>query len=294
MNNEQQSFTTIILGDIESYIYLCMKLRSRGFWSFRGQRSEKWSLGPHVFDEKELDDLEKDEISSLEAKYQKKTRENLSIFRRYFIESPEFQFLQTRNNEWEWLFYAQHYGLKTPLLDWTSNPLVALYFAVENTISSRDVHESCGAVWALSVSDRRFIGIDLNSDPPDKLITESWAMVNPPPLIGVVPRLVRQSGKFTYHREPHAIEDSLQAEDVLYKIVLYDHYQNTNPAERIRTQLAVMNIHHASLFPEPDNVTKYLNTQWRTIALKERQNEMAIIDNRPNPKYIDAIDKLNI
>ncbi|HRL52640.1 FRG domain-containing protein [Diaphorobacter sp. C33] len=53
---------------------------------------------------------------------------------------------------WEELAIAQHHGLPTRFMDWTTNPLVALYFAVRNT-SGRSADS---AVYALISNPKRY------------------------------------------------------------------------------------------------------------------------------------------
>jgi hypothetical protein len=64
------------------------------------------------------------------------------------------RFVDRPQTDLEWLVLAQHYGVPTALLDWTTNPLVALYFACQpaadpfgNTLDGAVVTIDKGALW---------------------------------------------------------------------------------------------------------------------------------------------------
>jgi hypothetical protein len=89
-------------------------------------------------------------------------------------------------DEAEWLVIAQHYGLPTRLLDWTTNPLKALLFAVDDKKDQSD-----GAVWALTSSGSHEYGVDMKSDS---------IQLFPPPSLD--PRVVAQESYFALFPYP--------------------------------------------------------------------------------------------
>ncbi|CAN7469886.1 FRG domain-containing protein [Pararhizobium sp. LjRoot238] len=67
--------------------------------------------------------------------------------------SPPFV-QQSFEDEWERMFYMQHYGIPTRLLDWTESPFVALYFALTTCARGKSNKPSDNvAIWMLDPSE---------------------------------------------------------------------------------------------------------------------------------------------
>lgn len=92
-------------------------------------------------------------------------------------------------NPFEWLGLAQHYGVATALLDWTFNPLIALYFACDEGRTTRD-----GCVWMLDTSHCEQFTHTLMVNPFDERARPAFL-----PVLGANLRAKSQFGAMTLH-----------------------------------------------------------------------------------------------
>lgn len=109
---------------------------------FRGSGKKSYCLSPSIHRHSSISKPE--EIIELEEKIMNRFNQRSVPF----LSKP-----LDKKNDWEVLFFMQHYGIPTRLLDWTENPFIALYFALTSApykvLSGKREYEEDASIWVL-------------------------------------------------------------------------------------------------------------------------------------------------
>jgi len=233
-------FLTLI--KIESVADLMKQVNSGGTgdsW-FRGHIDDAWTLRPSVFRDRGWLEAEADMIKR-------------------FRQAVTSRIRCQPSNDWGWVCLAQHHGVPTRLLDWSENPLIGLYFAVEFDESDRGAVD--GKLFSL---DPDLLNADTAGRPTgvlllgqdtllDEYLPSFDSKMKQGGLAVVAPqsfdRITAQSGVFTVtHRLdpfdlgkscPHAIEEFIVPQTA---------------KSRLRNELERLNITAATVYPDLEHI----------------------------------------
>ena len=200
-------------------------------WVFRGEASGDNPLRPGAGRLGRSADGERDEALSEEDE-----RAALTRFKNDAL--PHVSITPRIDRDLEWLAIAQHYGMKTRLLDWTESLLIAAFFAVESSRSTR------GVIYGVK-------GLPIIDSTVDPFTVDDVCVYRPS---RIAPRIAPQWSVFTIHPRP---SEDFRSSGRVRKWVIH----GRETCRRIKLILDFCGINYASIFPDLEGLARHI--YWR-------------------------------
>ena len=193
-----------------------------GGWFYRGQADVTWELIPKAYREPYSKDFD--------FKY--------NMWIKQAIRFQELNF----ENEFECMAIAQHHGFPTKLLDWSSNILVAAFFACSDQLSEDARLTAFFPTWYVT-----------NPEIKEFKDYDDVVAYQPPP---IADRIRAQLGNFTYHpTDDSIIENSIfppTKQDTLHEWVIPAKSKAT-----ILKSLDRLGVNFKNIYPDIDGLSKH-------------------------------------
>jgi len=251
MTEQNPHRSTITLSDLSDVVFAAREtitLFEETTW-WRGHANAEWRLEAQVY-RKNPENPDRSSYSET------------ALIGHFVSRAPSRSHRQCPNADdyFGWLFLAQHYGLPTRLLDWTENPLVAAYFALERP-------DDDGCIWGLSPSalnaalDGSQGLVQIKSPRAAKIAESAFNNISTEKIIIAIdgqeidPRMLAQMSRFTLHSDPDPLEFMLDSAKWLCQYII-----PKDAKAKIRAQLSAFGIRRSNLFPDLANLATELKS----------------------------------
>ncbi len=183
-----------------------------------------------------------------------------TLFNSFKRQARAYKIIEPKS-DWEWLALGQHRGLPTRLLDWTKNPLFALYFSLQGSFSNKFCYVRYVELGEIGSGHKHMVSSEFTSscssplkycNPPNRYL---------PPAIDK--RIVSQDAIFSIQRNPlYPIMEDWKSETPSIKCGEF-RINRQKIGEDLKNELFSLGIDQVSLFPDINNLCKKLDWVWQ-------------------------------